>query len=251
MGNKQSEILYGFHPVREAFRAGRRRIIRYYTIQSQGAKRLNELLAYATNAGVPIQKVSPAKMEALAQTDRHQGVCIDADAYPIVSLQELCDRLASVPTGGCLLLLDSIVDPHNLGALIRTACCTAVAGIITTKDRSAPPTPAVSKISAGALEHVRLARVTNMTAAIKRLQNCGLWVIGLAGEADLSIYDSDFTGPVALVIGSEAKGIRPLVKKSCDQLVAIPQTGTIDSLNASVAGGVAIYEIYRQQLSNA
>jgi len=160
MGRKQTEILHGFHPVREAFRAGRRRITRFYTMRSHGTKRLTELLTYATTARVPIQTVAPSKMAALAQTDRHQGVCIEADAYPMVSLQELCDRLATVPAGGCLLLLDSIVDPHNLGALIRTACCTAVDGIITTKDRSAPPTPAVSKISAGAEnDHVDFLRV--------------------------------------------------------------------------------------------
>jgi len=250
MGKRQTEILYGFHPVKEAFKAGRRKIVRMCTLRSHGPKRMMEVLTYAANARVPIQEVSLSKMEALTQTDKHQGVCVEAGFYPLVSLQELCDRAEAVPTGGRLLLLDSIVDPHNLGALIRTACCTAVEGIVITKDRSATPTPTVSKTSAGALEHVRLARVTNMTQTIKRLQQQGLWVVGLAGEADRSIYDSDFTGPIALVIGSEFNGLRPLVKKSCDQLVSIPQTGVIDSLNASVAGGIAIYEIYRQQLAN-
>jgi 23S rRNA (guanosine2251-2'-O)-methyltransferase len=251
MGNRQTEILYGFHPVREALRAGRRQIVRICTTRSKTTGRIKTLLARAAQARVPMQTLSPAQMATLAQTEEHQGVCAEAGFYPVVGLQEIVDRIARGPAGGRLLLLDNIVDPHNLGALIRTASCAAMDGIVTTKDRSASPTPAVSKTSAGALEHIRLARVTNMANTIKNLQSQGMWVIGLDGGAKRSLYDVDLTGPLALAIGSEAKGLRPLVKKTCDQLVCIPQNKTIDSLNASVAGGIAIYETYRQQLAQA
>jgi 23S rRNA (guanosine2251-2'-O)-methyltransferase len=246
MSNKQTEILYGFHPVREAFKAGRRKIFKLYTIRARTSRRMASITALAANARVPVQIVAPSKLAALAQTDRHQGVCIEAGFYPVTSLQELVGRDAGPPSRIRLLLLDNLVDPRNLGALIRTACCAAMDGIIATKDRSASPTPAVSKASAGALEHVRLARVTNMVNTIKQLQSRGVWVVGLAREAEVSVFESDLTGPLALAIGGEAKGLRPLVQKTCDRLVSIPQTTTVDSLNASVAGAIAIYEIYRQ-----
>ena len=251
MSKRSTEILYGVHPVREAFKAGRREIFRLYTTRGQNHGRIAKLLWYADKQRIPVQTVTAGQMAGLAQTDRHQGVCIETGFYPLVGLEELYERVSPVSRRGRLLLLDNVVDPHNLGALIRTACCAAFDGVITTKDRSAPPTPTVSKTSAGALEHIRLARITNMARTIKELQRCGLWVVGLAGEARLAVYEVDLSGPTALVVGSEAKGIRPLVKKTCDRLVAIPQSGTIDSLNASVAGGIAIYEIYRQQLVRA
>jgi len=250
-GGKQTEVLYGFHPVREAFRAARRKILALYTVRAGGGRRMAEVLALAEQAGVPVHNVAPPKLAALAQTDQHQGVCIEAGPYPFISLQELLDRDVDPRRRVRLLLLDSIVDPRNLGALVRTACCAAMDGILLTKDRSASPTPAVSKASAGAVEHARLVRVTNMVNTIKLLQTRGIWVVGLAREADFSVFERDLSGPLALVIGGEAKGVRPLVKKTCDELVSIPQSMAVDSLNASVAGGVVIYEIYRQHLAAA
>ena len=249
MRNRPTEFLYGIHPVTEVFRAGRRKIYRVFKTPKARSRRIMDLLMYAKQAGVPVKTGTLTELAALAQTDQHQGVCAEVGLYPVVSLEVFCDEVGAVPTARRLLLLDHIVDPQNLGALIRTACCAAVDGIIITKDRTAALTPTVSKASAGALEHIRLARVTNMTNTIKRLQKNGFWVFGLSGDGRQSIYTSDFSGPVALVIGSEAKGLRPLVKKSCDQLMRIPQADTIDSLNASVAGGIAIYEIYRQHLA--
>ena len=248
MRKRSSEFLYGIHPVQEAVKAGRRKIVQVFTLQASRSRRIADLLMRVKQAGVSIKTISSADMEALAQTDRHQGVCAEVGRYPLVSLEALYSTISEDRAGKRLLLLDSIVDPQNLGALIRTACCAAIDGIVITKDRAAAPTPTVSKASAGALEHARLARVTNMTNAIKQLQKEGFWVFGLSGDGQQSIYAGDFSGPVALVIGSEAKGLRPLVKKSCDHLVFIPQADTIDSLNASVAGGIAIYEIYRQQM---
>jgi 23S rRNA (guanosine2251-2'-O)-methyltransferase len=143
--------------------------------------------------------------------------------------------------------LDNLVDPHNLGAIVRTALCAGLFAVIIPKDRSVPPTPAVSKASAGALEHVCLVSVTNLADTAQKLKQRGVWVVGLDGQARQSVFDADFKGPLALVVGSEEKGIRPRVKKQCDYLVSIPQFGRISSLNASVAAGVVIYEALRQR----
>jgi 23S rRNA (guanosine2251-2'-O)-methyltransferase len=181
----------------------------------------------------------------MAKTASHQGICAKTGPYPLMSISEMLVKTKN--SDPLLILLDNIVDPHNLGALIRTAFCVGADGVVIPKDRSAPPTPAVSKSSAGALEHVLLARVTNMTATIKTLKQQGVWVIGLDKYAEVNIYQSDLTGPMALVVGGEEHGIRPLVRKHCDGLISIPQSPDVDSLNASVAGAVAMYEAFRQR----
>ena len=165
----------------------------------------------------------------------------------MVEFSELLDGIRSPKINPCILLLDNIVDPRNLGALIRTAVCIDTDAVIVPKDRSARPTPIVSKASAGALEHIRLVRVTNMVNTIKALKNGGGWVAGMDRTSDKSIFNNDLTVPVAIVVGGEESGIRPLVKKHCDFLMSIPQTGPVDSLNASVAGAVVMYEVFRQR----
>jgi len=146
-----------------------------------------------------------------------------------------------------LLLLDNIVDPHNLGALIRTSLCVGIDGVIITKDRSALPTPAVSRSSAGALEHISLTLATNMVSTINLLKKKGIWIVGMDKAAKTPIFSFDFSGSIAIVIGGEEKGIRPLVKKHCDFATSIPQEGPVTSLNASVAGAVVMYEAFRQR----
>ena len=143
--------------------------------------------------------------------------------------------------------MDQIVDPHNLGAIIRTALCTGIDAVIIPKDRAAYPTPAVSRISAGALEYVRVAQVNNMVRFAKALKDQDVWIMGLDQNAGQPIYTADLTGALGLVVGGEEKGIRPLVKRNCDLLISIPQSGSVGSLNASVAGAVAMYESYRQR----
>ncbi len=144
-------------------------------------------------------------------------------------------------------MLDNVLDPQNLGAIIRTALCVGVDSIVLPKDRSAPPTPSVSRASAGALEHIKLTQVTNLVNAIKDCKKKGLWIYGLQKEAEQSIYTTDLSGSIAIVLGGEQKGIRPLVKRNCDFLVSIPQQGPMDSLNASVAASIAMYESFRQR----
>jgi 23S rRNA (guanosine2251-2'-O)-methyltransferase len=186
----------------------------------------------------------------MSGTDHHQNVCAETGPYPFADISVMLSGIQGGESKPFLLLLDNIMDPHNFGALIRTAVCVGVSGVVIPKDRSVPPTPTVSKSSAGALEHVRLSRVTNMVNTMKILKNKGLWIAGIDRSADESIFACDLKGFNAAVIGGEGQGIRPLVKKHCDKLLSIPQTGLIDSLNASVAGAVVMYEIFRQRLSS-
>ena len=247
-GGGRTETIYGVHPVFEALKANRRAFRKIYVSSVRAGKMppwLKDLSVLADSRRVPVESVSSSRLGSLSGTDGHQGIAARVDPYPLSVIDDLIGDQTSMHR--FLLLLDHVVDPHNFGALVRTAHCAGVQGIIVPKDRSAPPTPAVSKVSAGALEHVPMARVTNMVNTIKALKKRGIWVIGLDGDARESIFAVDFPLSLAIVIGGEQKGIRPLVKKHCDRLCAIPQSGKIDSLNASVAGAIAMYEIYRQR----
>ena len=166
----------------------------------------------------------------------------------MVKIADILDRDPPGTGPLFLIILDNVVDPHNLGAIIRSALAVDVDGIIIPKDRAVGPTPAVSKASAGMLEHASLSRVTNIVATIKILKEKGLWLFGLDSAATQSLYDSDLSGAAALIVGGEEKGIRPLVKKNCDVLLSIPQSERVESLNASVAAAVAMYEVFRQRL---
>jgi 23S rRNA (guanosine2251-2'-O)-methyltransferase len=239
------EIIYGYHPVREALRAGRRHITKIFITEGKKLPRFADIRSLAAAARVPIHHLNQNEMDAMVAAPGNQGVCASGSSYQCNPLDELIERKHQ--ENPLILLADQIVDPQNLGALIRTAYCAGLNGVVITKDRSAGPTPAVSKASAGALEHISLTRVTNMVTTLKRLKRSGIWIAGLEGREGQNIYATDLTGPLALVVGGEQKGIRALVKKNCDLLLAIPQIGNIDSLNVSVAGGVVMYEAYRQR----
>jgi 23S rRNA (guanosine2251-2'-O)-methyltransferase len=245
------EILYGHHPVNEALKAGRRNISDIWVSRDKSSPRLDRIVEKAHAGGIPLKRVSSARLTALAGSQRHQGVCARVSGFPCVGLddvvtgKEKADADRSPPV--CLLLLDSIQDPHNLGALIRTAYCAGIDGVVIPKDRSAAPSPDVSRISAGALEHTRLVRATNLVKVISVLKSKGLWVAGLDRTGGDTLFSMDFKVSLAIVVGSEEKGLRPLVKKNCDMLVGIPQMGDVDSLNASVAGGIVMYEVLRQR----
>ena len=243
----KKEILYGIHPVFEALKAGRRDFFEVYIAKDKTSKRIDKLVAIAESMKVPVERVEPLTLKSMTGTDLHQGLGARTGPFPISEISDIFDGVQTDDENHLLLLLDNIMDPHNLGALIRTALCVGVDGIIIPKDRSVPPTPAVSKASAGALEHIRLVRVTNMVNTIKDLKEKGLWIAGMEKTSDKSIFFSDLTVPVAIVIGGEEKGMRPLVKKHCDFLMSIPQTGQVNSLNASVAGAVVMYEAFRQR----
>jgi 23S rRNA (guanosine2251-2'-O)-methyltransferase len=243
---EKTEILYGIHPVHEALRAEKRAFREVFVAGGKPSNRVKEILRLAESRDVPVKQVKPAELRSLSGSELHQGVGAQVSRYPYRGLLEVAQGNRTTASKPMLLLLDTIKDPQNLGAILRTALCAGVGGVIIPKDRSASPSPAVSKASAGALEHIALSRVTNLTTAIKSLRKEGFWVTGLDVTANRSIYEEDFTFPLAMVVGSEEKGIRPLVRKQCDFLVSIPQAGEVSSLNASVATGIALYEAVRQ-----
>lgn len=245
------EILYGYHPVNEALKAGKRTIAEIWLSRDKSSSRRGTIVEKAAARDIPLTQVPPSQLFTLAGSERHQGVCARVSGFPYTDLNEvmrgeLLGKKDGSPSA-CWLLLDSIQDPHNLGALVRTAYCAGVDGVVIPKDRSASPSPAVSRISAGALEHTRLVRATNLVKAISTFKSAGLWVAGLDRAAGDTLFSTDFKVPLAIVVGSEEKGLRPLVKRNCDMLIGIPQKGEVDSLNASVAGGIVLYEVFRQR----
>lgn len=244
----KSEVLYGIHPVVEAVSANRRKIHEIYLEKGKTSERIKQVLALAQAKKIPIATVTTSTLKSITGTDLHQGVGAKTSGYVYANFSDINDNVSKDHSNGLLLLLDNILDPQNLGALIRTALCVQVVGVVIPKDRSALPSPAVSKASAGALEHVSLIRIVNMVRTMNALKEMGWWIVGMDKAAEQSIFFSDLTGSVAVVVGGEEKGLRPLVKKHCDYLMSIPQTGPIGSLNAAVAGAIAMYEVFRQRI---
>lgn len=240
--------VYGRQPVREVLRAGRRRATRL-TIQDtlRDAPDLAEILALAKAASVPIQSADRHTLDRLTSGGHHQGMLIDVGAYPYEDLKELIDR-----EGGrkdqLWLLLDHLQDPQNVGALLRSAEAAGVTGVVIPADRAVEITDTVVRASAGASEHVRVCRVTNLVRAMKLLQEQNVWLYGLDAGAEAKLYtELDLKGSIGLVLGSEGEGLGRLVSETCDFRMQIPMLGRVGSLNASVAGAVALFEVVRQQ----
>jgi len=244
------EVLYGFHPVMEALTAGRRHLYTVMMDRTALSDRQTRVAELAEKCGVSCQTLTPEQVRTACGSDQHQGVAAVVSPLPTDSMESVVSQTVR-NDGTCLLvLLDSIVDPNNLGAIVRTAHCVGAHGLVVPKDRAVGATPAVSKASAGALEHTRLCRVTNLAGAIQWLKKEGVWVAGLAMQADQTVFQANFNGPLALVVGGEEKGLRPLVRAHCDYLVSIPLQGRVDSLNASAAAAVVLYEAFRQRQKN-
>jgi 23S rRNA (guanosine2251-2'-O)-methyltransferase len=230
------EIIYGVRPVVEALRDGRREV--FEVLDATGNA---EVAQAAKAAGVPVKKVSQARVGELARGGVHQGMAARVGQYPYVELEDLL--AAPDPL---VVVLDGVTDPHNLGAVLRVAEGAGASGVVIPKDRAAGVTAAAVKASAGASEHVPIARVTNLRRTIDRLKEAGLWVY--AAEVGGTPYtELDLTGPVGLVLGSEGKGVRRLVREGCDGAVSIPMRGAVGSLNVSVAAAVLLYEARRQR----
>jgi 23S rRNA (guanosine2251-2'-O)-methyltransferase len=243
----KEEIIYGLNPVMEALR-GSRQIYELFVAGSTSDKRLEKLLKLAGDRLVPVRQREKVDLTRLCGIDYHQGVALKVEPFPYVDLAIVLEGLKGVPDG-LLLVLDSIQDPHNLGALIRSAACAGAHAVIIPRDRAAGVTAAAEKASAGAAGTIAVAQVTNISQALGELKKAGFWIFGADGSARRNLYEQDLSGPVALVIGGEGEGIRPLIRKGCDQLVSIPMQGGVNSLNASVAGGILLFEVVRQRLT--
>ena len=242
----KEDILYGINPVREALRGNRKAFELF--VQTGGTdQRIAKLATLAEEKGIAVRRRERADLERLAGNPHHQGVVLKVAPFVYAELEDFLANHQKSEAGLFLLVLDGIQDPQNLGALIRSAACAGVQGVIIPKDRACGMTPVVEKASAGAVETVAIIQVTNLVQTLERLKQAGCWTFGLAGEANKNIYQADYRGNLALVVGSEGEGIRPLVRKHCDLLLAIPHYGGISSLNASVAGGIVLFEAARQR----
>lgn len=241
----RSEWLYGRHAVLETLRADRRTVHELNLAsgaRDQGA--LADILKLAKKRHIPVVEVKRRDLDQ--RCHQHQGVSARVSSYPYSDLEQIISARMNSDSNELVLLLDQIQDPHNLGAILRTACATGVKGVILPGKHSVEVTEAVVRTSAGASEHLRIAQ-SNLVRAMERLKQVGYWVAGLdAGEESMPIYQHEFSGSYALVVGSEGKGMRRLVREKCDVLVRLPQSGTIDSLNASVAAAVTMYLIWEQ-----
>ena len=238
-------IIYGVNPVFEALRAGRVRRLR---VASRHDKRIQELLDVARQRGVSVERVDAQALDRLTRGGVHQGIAADVDDAREFSVADLLDpsAIGRVPL---LIVLDGVEDPHNVGAILRTADAAGATGIIRQSRHAATLDGVVAKASAGALATARIATVVNIARALEELKEAGVWTVGLADEATDGYTDVDLTLPTAIVLGAEGSGLRRLVSDRCDRLVRIPMAGAVSSLNVSVAAGVVLYEAVRQRVN--
>ena len=209
---------------------------------------LQRLAAEAKDAGAVVVSVDRRKLDAMSFTHAHQGVIALAAAHAYFTVDDILEEAASRGEAPLIVICDELSDPHNLGAILRSAECAGAHGVIIPKRRSVGLTATVAKASAGAVEYMKVARVTNINTAIAELKDKGVWVFGTAAEGSIPMYKADLTVPAAIVIGNEGEGLSQLVRKNCDVMVSIPMKGKISSLNASAAASILLYEAVRQRI---
>ena len=234
-------LIYGINPVLEALRAGRVKELR---VAERASGRAADVIRAAESAGLRIQRVSPVELDRASRGGVHQGVVAqveDAVQY------DIADLLAASGQPPLIVVLDGIEDPHNVGAILRTADAAGAAGVVRQSRHAAPLDGAAAKASAGAVSHVKVANVVNIARALEELKERGVWTVGLAGGVSKRYDEVDFTLPTAVVVGAEGTGLRRLVKERCDWLVSIPMRGHVESLNVSVATGIVLFEGVRQR----
>lgn len=244
----QPELIFGFHAVKTTLKYDAARVQRVVVLKGREDERLNQLLE-ALGDDVRVERIPRQKLDEMAQGGVHQGIiafCTPMESKSESFLYKLLDKLDEAPF---LLVLDGVTDPHNLGACLRTADAAGVHAVIAPKDKSAPLNSTVSKVACGAAEVIPYVQVTNLARTLQELQQRGIWITGTAGEAEQMVYQANLTGPMALVMGAEGKGMRRLTREGCDFLVKIPMAGEVSSLNVSVATGVCLFEAVRQRQS--
>ena len=212
--------------------------------------RVRELAEQARRMGLPVRAVASEALQRATQLERHQGIAARYRVPAALDENDLPELLARAATP-LLLVLDQVQDPHNLGACLRSAAAAGVTAVVVPRDRAAGITPVVHKASAGAVDRVALVQVTNLARALRQLKQAGVWLVGLAGDAGRTLHETDLSGPIAIVMGSEGEGLRRLTAEECDFLVRIPMAGPVESLNVSVATGIALFEALRQRGAKA
>ncbi len=247
---KQDELVFGIHAVNELIKRSPERFIELFLLKGRDDERLMPIINLSRKYGIPAQLVNRKVLDDKTDGEQHQGVVARVKQGKTYSEADLDDILAQAEQQGVapfLLILDGVTDPHNLGACLRNADAAGVQAIIVPKDNAARLSATVRKVAVGAAETVPLVQVTNLARTMKQLQQMGVWIIGTAGETDTCLYDVKLSGPMALVMGAEGKGMRRLTRENCDQLVKLPMAGTVSSLNVSVATGICLFEIVRQR----
>ena len=249
MANIQTDILYGINPVTEALKTSKRKCFRIIVEEGKTNPRLKSLMELVRSQNVRIESISKSAFKKRYRPYAHQGIIGHFSVKETLELDDLISSILNESKNPVLVLLDGIQDPHNLGAIIRSAEAMGIQGMVLPKHRAAPMNETVAKCSSGAVEKLPIAWVTNLTNAAEQLKESGFWIIGIDPEGETSCYNFKFEMPIALLIGSEGKGIRPLLKKTCDFILSIPMVSSISSLNASAAGAVVFYEVLRQKLN--
>lgn len=242
-----ADIIGGINPVLEALKARGGDFQRIYAARGRSGKAFDEIVETARSIGVGIQWVEKSRLDKLFGRTSHQGVVAQVGPYTYYDLADIINRVRGAT--GLVLILDGVQDPMNLGSLIRSADAAGAAGVVIPRERAAPVTPAAVKASAGASEHVPVARVVNLPQSVDILKSEGFWILGLDAAAEESVYDRDLKMKLGLVVGAEGKGIGTLMKKKCDGLISLPLRGEVSSLNAAVAGALAMFEFVRQTRS--
>lgn len=242
------EYIFGWHAVEAVLKREPGRLQRVWIQTGRQDRRVQDITGGLDELGVTWEVVHRRELDARV-SGVHQGVVAQVGVSREWDEADLLASLSEAATPPFLLILDGVTDPHNLGACLRTADAVGVQAVVVPKDKSAALTPTARKVACGAAETVPLVRVTNLARFLRTLKETGVWLIGTAGEAEASLYQADFTGPMALVMGAEGKGMRRLTREHCDQLIKIPMQGEVDSLNVSVATGVCLYEALRQRLA--
>jgi len=242
------EIICGINPVKEALR-GSRKVYELFIADGAADQRVGKLSELAAEKSIPVRRRSKTDITRLAGTDHHQGAALRIESFSYTDLDDVLSSWKEKGTDAIVVVLDGIQDPHNLGALIRSAASAGAECVIIPRDRAAGVTATAEKVAAGAAETVPIAQVTNIAVTLEQLKTAGFWIYGADEKSSQSLYRQKLTGNIALVIGGEGEGIRPLVRKKCDVVFSIPLSGGVGSLNASVAGGIAMFEAVRQRLS--
>ncbi|HKT99180.1 MAG TPA: 23S rRNA (guanosine(2251)-2'-O)-methyltransferase RlmB [Paraburkholderia sp.] len=239
------KVLYGFHAVTARLRHDASTVEDVYYDTTRRDRRMQDFLHAAKDAGVRIIAADETRLWGLARTERHQGVVARVHDLPLAqNLAELLDGISGSPL---LLVLDGVTDPHNLGACLRVADAAGAHAVIAPRDRAVGLNATAAKVASGAADTVPYITVTNLARALRELKDAGVWVVGTAGDASASLYQTKLDGPVALVMGAEGEGMRRLTRETCDEVMQIPMAGTVESLNVSVASGVCLFEAVRQR----
>ncbi|WP_448549042.1 23S rRNA (guanosine(2251)-2'-O)-methyltransferase RlmB [Thalassotalea fusca] len=247
---KQDEVVLGIHAISALIKRSPERFKELFFLKGREDERLLPIVNLARKHGIPAQFVHRKVLDEKSRGEQHQGVLARVTPGKTFTENDLDDILATCERNQAdpfLLILDGVTDPHNLGACLRNADAAGVHAIVVPKDNAARITSTVRKVAVGAAETIPLVQVTNLARTMKALQKQGIWIIGTAGETDTCIYDVALSGPMALVMGAEGKGMRRLTRENCDQLVKLPMAGEVSSLNVAVATGICLYEIVRQR----